>query len=951
MSSARTRLVLYALLSAMEKDLRKAISDYVLPFVELNEAFGEEVVSGLVDRCRRDSGDLSEPQSLLDYTNLSDTLHVLSKNSAFLGEKGRKHYRSISSRLNNLVPVRNRVMHTRPLQFDDYVLTFETCRLAVKSHPVLWRELSETIHKVEDDPAYLLSLTISSPEGDPETVLHNLPTPDFDDTGFIGREEELATISKAIKGPYPVITITGEGGLGKTALALKACYDFIDSNECEFDAVIWTSAKTTRLTPSEIEEITSAVSSSIGIFDAATEALGLVQGGESISRLLEQLKDFRILLVIDNLETVLDENVRRVVREVPTGSKILFTSRVSIGAFDFPIPLTPLGDAEAKTYFRACARFWGLADFAKQSNDEIGKSLKRLHNNPLFIKWFLQSVAQGQNPNRILANPKIILEFCLSNVVENLSQEAIVVLETMVFLGDARPISILSLMTDLQPMIVERAVNELTASNLVDIVDYANTDADPKFQATSLAKFYIRSYVRDPQVDQSEIVKRKKDLAITREQLLKVNTQNEFDMDQIRLRGEEDIPPAKVLKDAISAIKRKELNEARRLAENAIEISPNYFETHRVLAGACALSGSFMKAQDAYEAAISLFPEYAPLRLWYGDFLVRHMDDMAGAREQYDRAIAAQPGSPFVRAAIAKLHQIYGEIDESREILRSLTFEEGLPPRLRRRIVSLLLQSYAREIERLAQIDEMEVLLKELAELKETYLSLPAGDIDFRTRRKVAYAKDAVNRAQEFFVGTQNEPFSESLVDWYMIEFGVRRGGAGNQSFTSSDKWSNSKNGNIETELVVGEAYDGVLMKLHDNFGFISSMGHSVFFHFSEWQEKDVVSHHMIGEKVRFSVGTNRKGVCAEKIVLLTQPKANEQKAQDGTPIFGIVDRCKDNYAFVKGEDGATYFLPKVELQSKGLSFAKLTGSRVSFVVVQQPLGRHPLATKAAVVF
>ena len=880
MSSAQTRLVLYALLSSVEEDLRHAIADYVLTNVQLEKAFGDKVVNELIYRCNRDGGDADEPQSLIQYSNLSDALHVLSRNSSLLGEKGQRHYKKMSSKLNALVPIRNRVMHSRPLKFDDYALTFETCRLAINSYATLWRELSEIIHKVEDDPAFLSTLSISAPDVASESILHNLPTPDFDDTGFLGREDELKTISNAVNGPYPVITITGEGGLGKTALALRACYDLIDSEKCDFDAVIWTSAKTTRLTPREIREITSAVSSSIGIFDAATAAIGLDQSGEPISRLLEQLKEFSILLVIDNLETVLDENVRRVVREVPAGSKILFTSRVSIGAFDFPIPLAPLADAEARIYFRACARYWKLNDLRRINNDETNKYLKRLYNNPLFIKWFMQSVAQGQSPNEILRDPQIIVEFCLSNVVENLSHNARIVLQTLVFLGDARPISVLSLMTKLQPIDVARAVSELCASNLLDIVDYANIDADQKFQATSLTKYYVRKYT-DPIVDQSEIVKRKKELAITREQLLLINNKNNFDMDQVLVRGEEDIPSAKILKEAIILIKKKKHLEARERAESAMKISPNYFECHRVFASACALSGSYMKAQDGFEAAISLFQNHAPLRLWYGDFLLRYMDDLDGAEEQYSCADSIQPNAPQVHTSTARLLLFRGETTKCRNILRRLGTIETLPPRHRRRNGSLLLQSYTREIERLVQLDEMDKALEELSGLKQEYLSIPGADIDNKTRQKVLYAASAVTRTKDFFVGTYNQEISERLAEWYFLEFGSRMQ-RDDVSTVADGEPKSEPAGQFDIELKVGETHSGVLMKLHAGFGFISSSYRSIFFPFTEWNSVGSPTQEMIGEKVEFVVGVNHKGMCANSVCVLSNSNSNIDGSDSG---------------------------------------------------------------------
>jgi len=814
----------------------------------------------------------------------------------------------------------------------------------------MWRDLSETIHRVEDDPSFLLSLSIQAPEGDTEEVLHNLPSPDFDDTGFIGREQELDTISRAIKGPYPVITVTGEGGLGKTALALKACYDLIDSDECNFDAVIWTSAKTTRLTPTEIETISSAVNSSIGVFDTATEALGLDQSGEPISRLLKQLADFRVLLIIDNLETVLDDNVRRVVKEVPTGSKILFTSRVSIGAFDYPIPLEPLGEAEAITYFRACSRYFGLTGFAKQPNDKIKQTLKKLYNNPLFIKWFLQCVAKGQSPNRILANPKIILEFCLSNVIENLSSDAVEVLETMIFISEPRPITILCLLTELQPIQVERAVNELVASNLADIIDYADTNSDQKFQATNLAKFYVRNYVSEPKVDQAKIVRRKKELAITREQLLKVNTQNEFDMDQIRLRGEEDVPAANLLKQAISFIKAKDYKAAQERAEQAIELSPNYFETHRVLAGACAVSGSLMRAQEEYESAISLFPDYAPLRLWYGNFLMRQMDDLVGAREQYNRANTSQPDEPQVRAAIARLEQFEGNIDESRELLRTLMSEEGLAPRLRRRVTALFLESYSREVERLTQIDDMSGALKELLELKDEFVRVPSADIDNQARKKVLFAKPAVVRLDDFFTGTENQPFSNNLSEWFLAEFGRgRRTSSLNDVAPANDGVASGSVEPLE-DLTHGKQYNGIILKLHQGFGFITVNQRSVFFPFTEWRSQRDLEESLIGEKVTFTVGENHKGICAQNVQVLAPAKPDFRSISRAESLHGTVETCKSGYAFVLGDDGATYFLAGAELQDNSVSIANLKGSRIRFDATQNASGRYPRAENAAIV-
>ena len=102
---------------------------------------------------------------------------------------------------------------------------------------------------------------------------HNLPIPDYDETGLIGRDEYISNIKKlCLTSPYPTISIVGEGGVGKTALALQVAYEILEESN-PYDLIIWISSKTTQISINEITEIENAITNSVGIFEAVSNQI------------------------------------------------------------------------------------------------------------------------------------------------------------------------------------------------------------------------------------------------------------------------------------------------------------------------------------------------------------------------------------------------------------------------------------------------------------------------------------------------------------------------------------------------------------------------------------------------------------------------------------------------------------------------------------------------------
>ncbi len=123
----------------------------------------------------------------------------------------------------------------------------------------------------------------------------------------MGRDKEKEELKRLCSSQWPVITVVGEGGYGKTALSLQVAYDILDDGNAKFDAIVWTTAKRVRLTLNDIETIDGAITSSLGVIKAAANELSGTGGsGDSVEEVVSYLNSFRILLIIDNLETILD---------------------------------------------------------------------------------------------------------------------------------------------------------------------------------------------------------------------------------------------------------------------------------------------------------------------------------------------------------------------------------------------------------------------------------------------------------------------------------------------------------------------------------------------------------------------------------------------------------------------------------------------------------------------
>ncbi|NUB12290.1 hypothetical protein GAY28_05900 [Azospirillum brasilense] len=670
------RLTLIALVQAIEEDLQGVIVQKIIPGLCGKPALSPEEENKFLRRAEADEK-LSEAQNdfetLLHYADFGDCIQIINRNKSTLDATSSKFFIENTKRFSELVPVRNRLMHGRPLEFEDFPIVTNCADFLAKSRNISFDSVKDVIKRLEGDKSFLteMKVFIQKEEG---PILHNLPFPDFDDTGFLGREELRQNVRKAIYGRWPVITLSGPGGNGKTALALKAAYDLLEEPNNPFEAIVWVSAKTQRLTVKEIERIEGAICDSLGLLGEAGRFLGGSHGAETspMQEVMGYLASFKILLVLDNLETVLDNNLRSFIRDIPDGSKVLITSRVAVGGGDFPIEVGGLTHADAARYFRSLARSYQVSDLIKLPKEQLDRYVSRLQGSPLFIKWFISAVRAKQRPEQIITDPKILLQYCLSNVYEHLSDTAKDVVSALVSVPGLHGQAMIAYLTDLDGPEVQRSLLELMSANFIDMrqnegaSESESLGGESVYTVTPLARMYIERYLAPSSEKQANFIRKARQIRSTSEEMFGDYKRNPYNINNICLRHKTDLLVARILQNVFERTYRQDHEGAQRLISQAKELSPGYFEVSRVEAFLHVRSGNFVAAKNAYEVAVELAPGHAPLRFWFGGFLMNKVDAFDEAIEQFEAGVSLESSNANFLVELARAYFFKRQFDKAK---------------------------------------------------------------------------------------------------------------------------------------------------------------------------------------------------------------------------------------------------------------------------------------------
>ena len=274
------------------------------------------------------------------------------------------------------------------------------------------------------------------------TIPNNLPEPfDHDDTGLHGRKNEKKELLKYLrKDRVSMAAVTAKGGLGKTALVLEVLRDLAVSDTAPdwFDRIVYLSAKTEELTASGIEKLASPATS----IEEARERLfdELREGEETIEEIIDRLGDRRVLVCLDNLETVLTnaqhekepgDEFRKFHLNLPASWTLLVTSRVSVEGANFVRALERLPKEGAIKMARIYMREQGLVGDSF-SQDDVEKMVDATDRNPLAIRLVIDSIGAGSNLSAAINNTKQdVVRYSYRNLIDQLSGVARELLECL----------------------------------------------------------------------------------------------------------------------------------------------------------------------------------------------------------------------------------------------------------------------------------------------------------------------------------------------------------------------------------------------------------------------------------------------------------------------------------------------------------------------------------------
>jgi len=866
------RSTLYAFISAIEIDLKSIIRSKIVQNFK-NDLFINDI--NLRDRVKKrfmkDKPGLKVENNiceLVDYLDFQDTYKVILSNKKCVTDEIFQEIKNIIPDLDLIAPVRNRIMHNRPLMPGDFVQVYSFIETLKPTSPLKWSSCVDTKARIEEDSSYALDLKTPYTMEDENYVYHNLPMPDFDETGFIGRAKDAADLTKLLTGPHRVVSIIGDGGIGKTALMLKVSYDLIDMGQsCPFDMVIWTTAKTDTLTLNGIKEIKNALRDYSSVIEDIAGGVGAPSGDieANLKEILEYMETFKILLIIDNLETILDSRILEFIREASFRCKIAITSRIGLGELEYRRSLEGLSEIESASFIRAIGDIRNSQTLKSLSNGQLAKISKQLHYNPLALRWFVNSVAAGKSPDEVLSTKDDLLGYCLDNVCDKLGPLPKLVLSTMLAARKKLSDAELIFLAELKPVEVRRALNSLLLTTLIERDLVSKSDLSQcVYGVSDFARGYLLKRNPPNKDFVEEISRRKNKLTGAFEETKRRSIANEFDVTALTIRNSSERVVARYLQEALRLSKRREYKDAIKKIEEARQITPGYFEVYRVSGFVKSCLGvDLIGAEEDYKMALSFESENFRVLYFYAGFLLQYLNDPSLALTFAEKVLVLKADSDYPIILYSRCLGYSGDFKKATHVLEKLLASNGkLSAKVNKIASTLAIDFYRRWADDAVKIDKdyknaISCLHKGIEVFKK---AVSNGVVD----HKLIQEFSQLFCEYMYVIAHEKDPALEKEIRNTMEEYRIYL----EQGMYTKDVYNKFYGGygRVDTDKIRkivkdDDRHEGFVVQLHkhENYAFIDH-GHEEKIYLNKKALIDQEKWNLLqkGHKVYFSIGQNK---------------------------------------------------------------------------------------------
>ena len=339
-----------------------------------------------------------------------------------------------------------------------------------------------------DDLAYKIVSAVKShiarteppiPYSPPKPRGSTLPSQPY----FFGRAAELDIIKSALSHESRTwgALIDGPGGIGKTALAIKAAHD---APAELFERKIFITAKVRELTAQGEAKLTDFTRPT---YLAMLDELGKELGADGLEKLApdERPNELRLalagkkaLIIFDNLETLPEEERTRLFQflsRLPEGNKAIVTSRRRTDVDARIVRLDRLARDEAlQLIAELAAKYPRLARASQKEREDLYEITQ---GNPLFIRWIAGQLGRAGSQCRTIAEACAFidkapkgndpLEYIFGDLLETFTADETKVLAALTYFSLPAKLKWLADMTNLRERAAETALEDLTDRSIL----------------------------------------------------------------------------------------------------------------------------------------------------------------------------------------------------------------------------------------------------------------------------------------------------------------------------------------------------------------------------------------------------------------------------------------------------------------------------------------------------